>query len=344
MSLGLPEQKSKSFWERPEGTTGMIALAAGAVGLYFIKDAILATLVTLNAIVGQTITLGLMGLVLFLILSAVTNRKLRTLVSYMFKSSMRWVTGKFVEIDPIGIMMSYIDELIGKRENMSESRDNLKGQLINLKRQIKENEGVYNQSMAEASVAQKQGLTPQFRVAAAQAGRMEKQNNETLIPLRTQMEAHMAALDKYYEVTGIVIDDMKNEVNARKIERKMMLASHTAMKAAMQILNGGTDSREIFDQAMEFVVEDFGAKMGMIDSFIEDSKGFVQGIDLQNGVFEATAMAKLADWDVKADNILSGKSKRAQLEHSTMTSPIVTSIGVRSPVSVGDYESLIGRK
>ena len=43
------------------------------------------------------------------------------------------------------------------------------------------------------------------------------------------------------------------------------------------------------------VVEDFGMKMGEIDSFIENSKGFVEGLDMQNGVYEADAMKKLQE-------------------------------------------------
>lgn len=343
MSLGMQEQKTKSFWERPEGTTGMVAVAAGAVGLFFAAPALLRFVTTLTELVGQTFMLAILGTGLFLFLNIVFNKKVQLLVQYGFKSVMRWITKWFVEIDPIGIMKSYIEGLIEKRETMSTSRDKLRGQITVLERQVNQNTSEYEKSMAAAAIANRDKNAGQFSVQSRQAGRLEKLNKESLVPLLNQMQIHLRALNKYYDVTGTVIDDLKNEVKAREIERKMILESHNAMKAAKAILMGGTDAKELFDQAMEFVVEDFGMKMGEIDSFIENSKGFVEGLDMQNGVYEAEALAKLQAWEGRADSILLGKEKAQMLEHSTNTSVLATQIGVPSPVSV-DYSELLTKR
>jgi hypothetical protein len=332
--------KTKSFWERPEGTTGMIALALGGVGLWAALPALLAFMTGLVALLGQTIAAVCLALVLGALLFLITNKKVQTLVSYIFKSGMRKVTGIIVEIDPIGIMKNYIEDLIKKREIMATSRDRLKGQLTVLERQINQNASEYETAMARAKVAHDKGNGGVFSVNSRQAGRLEKLNKESLGPLKLQMDVHLRALNKYYEVTGTVIDDLRNEVKAREIERKMILESHSAMKAAKSILMGGTDQKELFDQAMEFVVEDFGMKMGEIDSFIENSKGFVEGLDIQNGVYEAEAMKKLQEWEQKADSILLGSQKQAMLEHVTNTSTINLGITVPAAQQV-DYSKLI---
>ena len=343
MALDLQDQKTKSFWERPEGTTGMLAIAAGLVGLWFAAGPLLAFVTTLTALVGQTIMLVILGVTLFLLLNIIMNKKVQLLVRYAFKSAMRKITGLFVEIDPIGIMKSYIEDLIEKRETMARSRDKLRGQLTVLEKQINSNNSDYERSMAMAQKAHETGNSGQFSVQSRQAGRLEKLNKESLVPLFNQLQIHLRALNKYYDVTGTVIDDLKNEVKAREIERKMILESHSAMKAAKAILMGGTDAKELFDQAMEFVVEDFGMKMGEIDSFIENSKGFVESLDMQNGVYEADALKKLQAWEAKADSILLGNQKAALLENTASTSIIATQIGVPSPVSV-DYSELLSKK
>ena len=338
--LSEDTSKTKSFWERPEGTTGMIALALGGVGLWAALPALLAFMTGLVALLGQTIAAVCLALVLGALLFLITNKKVQTLVSYIFKSGMRKVTGIIVEIDPIGIMKNYIEDLIKKREIMATSRDRLKGQLAVLERQINQNASEYETAMARAKVAHDKGHGGVFSVNSRQAGRLEKLNKESLGPLKLQMDVHLRALNKYYEVTGTVIDDLRNEVKAREIERKMILESHSAMKAAKSILMGGTDQKELFDQAMEFVVEDFGMKMGEIDSFIENSKGFVEGLDIQNGVYEAEAMKKLQEWEQKADSILLGSQKQAMLEHVTNTSTINLGITVPAAQQV-DYSKLI---
>lgn len=338
--LSEDTSKTKSFWARPEGTTGMIALALGGVGLYVALPTLIAFMTGVTVLLGKTIAAVCLALVLGAILYLITNKKVQTLVSYMFKSAMRKITGAFVEIDPIGIMKSYIEDLVKKREIMASSRDKLRGQITVLERQINQNTTEYERAMATAQLAHNEGKQSAFSVNSRQAGRLEKLNKESLGPLLMQMQVHLRALNKYHEVTGTVIDDLKNEVKAREIERKMILESHTAMKAAKAILMGGTDQKELFDQAMEFVVEDFGMKMGEIDSFIENSKGFVEGLDMQNGVYEAEALKKLQVWEQKADSILLGNGKQQMLEQAVNTSTINLGIGVPAAQAV-DYSKLI---
>ena len=287
------ENKQKSFWERKEGVTGMVALSAGAVGLFFAAPALLVFFTTMVAIVGQAIALTVLCTILAALLFLITNKKVQTLVSYMFKSVMRSITGWFVEIDPIGIMKSYIDSLVEKREVMETAKIKLQGQITVLRNKMKKYAADYEQAMRTLKVAKEQGKDAVFAVQSRQAGRLEKVNTEKYGPLLMQMEMHLRILNKYYEVTGTVIDDLRNEVEVRKDEREMILSSYSAMSAAKKIINGGTDEKELFDQAMEFVVADFGMKMGEIDSFIESSQGFVEGLDLQNDVFKADALEKL---------------------------------------------------
>ena len=341
--MALNDAPTKSFWQRPEGTTGMMVLAAGGVGLFFALPTLIAFMGMLVTLLGQTIAVVALCSVLAAMLFIVTNKKFITLCSYMFKSVMRSITGWFVEIDPIGIMKSYIEDLVSKREIMDASRSKLKGQIQVLQRKINDNTAGYDKAMSMASIAQQKGNTAALTVNSRQAGRLERLNKESFGPLLAQMQLHARALDKYYEVTGTVIEDLKNEVDARKTEREMILASYSAMSAAKKILQGGTNEKELFDQAMEFVVNDFGMKMGEIEQFMENSRGFVEGLDMQNGVYEADALKKLQAWEAKADSILLGNGKAALLENTAATSVINLGIGLPA-AQVVDYDSLIARK
>lgn len=329
----------KSFWSRPEGTTGMITLALGGVGLYFAVPFLLVFFTSLVALVGQVIALVALCSVLAAFLFIVTNKKVQTLVSYMFKSVMRKITGAFVEIDPIGIMLSYIETLKGKREVMGAAKTKLQGQITVLKNKMKKYSDDYNQAMNIVKIAKEQGKDAVFAVQSRQAGRLEKVNKEKYGPLLLQMEMHLRVLSKYYEVTGTVIDDLTNEVAVKKDEREMILSSYSAMSAAKKIINGGTDEKELFDQAMEFVVEDFGMKMGEIDSFIESSQAFVEGLDLQNDVYQADALQKLKAWESKSSSLLlSPMEKQLLIENKTNDNVIDV---MTTPV---DFRQLIARK
>lgn len=335
--------KPKSFWARPEGTTGMVAIGLVVVGLALSAQAILAFITTMVSIFSAAIVMTVLGVILAALLYVITNKRFRTLTSYMFKGAMRKFTGWFVEIDPIGIMRSYIEELKAKRETMSGSIAKLRGQITACETQIKVNNKEYDTEMLKFKIAKDKKLESAATVASRQAGRLEKLNQESLIPINNQMTAHLRALNKYYEVTGTVIDDLGNEVKAQEMQRKMMAESYSAMSTAKKILNGGTDQKEIFDQAMEYVVQDYGMKMGEIENFIENSKGFVESLDIQNGVYEAEALQKLQAWEAKADSILLGTSGKQQIVEQQQYSPLTSGIGAPAASQV-DYSDLISRK
>src|SRR5574343_355287 len=258
----LLKQEPKSFWARPEGKTGMLAIAAGLGGLWLLGPTLIGIFAMGITLLGQAITLTILGTILFALWMIISNKKFQTLVSYFFKSAMRTLTGWFVEIDPIGIMKSYVEDMIKKRDIMDEARGKLNGQIKELEKKIRDNDKAYTDAMNLASVAKQRENAAQFQVQARQPCRMEKLNKESFGPLLAKMQLHKRALDKYWEVTGVVIEDLKNEVSAREMERKMILASHSAMKAAAAIINGGTSEKELFDQATEFVAMDYALKLG----------------------------------------------------------------------------------
>jgi hypothetical protein len=233
---------------------------------------------------------------------------------------MRKATALFVEIDPIGIMQNYVRDMKDRLLSMDEAIEKLKGQLRICKNKISSNQRGQEQAMAMASEAKKNDKASLFTVNARQAGRLEKLNNDVLLPMQRTMEMTLRALSKYREVTDTVILDMTNEVEARRAEREMILTSHSAMTSAQAILCGDPDKKELFDQAMEYVVNDYGQKIGEIENFIETSQSFVDGLDLQNGIYEQDALKKLQEWETRADSLLLGDSKRQLVESVNMDS------------------------
>jgi len=331
------DRQTKSFLERPEGTTGLVVLGLLGLGGFFLVQAILPALLAFLGMaisaVGQTIVLVIGCAVLAALLYVLTNRKFLTLCSYMFKSAMRKITGVFVEIDPIGIMLNYVDDLKERKKSLEERKAKLSGQIRLCKEQISKNEKDRTNALSTAQVARQQGRGNLFTLNAKNAGRLE-QSNMTLGDMLKKMELLYRALDKYDEASDTVIQDMEAEVKVRKQERDMILASSSAMRSAMAIIRGDSDKKELFDQAMEFVVADYGQKMGEIEDFMSSSKTFIDGLDLQNGVYESDALAAIEKWESKADSILLGNDKRLMLENTnTMTIPSTS-----SAAGAGDYD------
>jgi hypothetical protein len=76
-----------------------LAAIIGGLGFLLFKFSA-QILAMLSNTIGIVALLAVLGLIIYMVL----DPKWRTLVSYMYKSVMRWVTGIFVTIDPIGIL------------------------------------------------------------------------------------------------------------------------------------------------------------------------------------------------------------------------------------------------
>ena len=307
----------KSFWERPEGTTGIFTIGALVLGGFALVkifgDMIIGALDTAIGIVGKGMVLGGMVALAGLVLAIALNPKVHALVGYAFKLVMRKLTGWIVEIDPIGIMRIYIEDL-KKRMNVIDDRlNNLSGQIRSLKETIKKNAAAADTALNTFKGASEQGKKVLATTQARQVDRLSKTNMRYDDVLK-KMEFLKIMLGKYREAAEATILDLQNEVDVQEVERKSMLAAYGAMTAVRDILNGGGDKRELFDQAMEFAVQDYGMKIGEIENFMDTSQSFLEGLDLSDATANSEALARLQEWENKADSLLLGNAKTTVLQ------------------------------
>jgi phage shock protein A len=231
--------------------------------------------------------------------------KWRTLTSYMYQSIMRWITGIFVTIDPIGILKNYINELQDNLSKMGTQIDNLKGQMRRLVSIVEENNKEIESNMIIAKRAKEQNNESAMLLASRKAARL-RDSNEKYTSLHKKMSILYRVLTKMYSNSQILIEDTSDQVKVKEQERKAIRASHSAMRSAMSIIRGDADKRALFDQAMEVIADDVANKVGEMERFMEMSSNFMNSIDLQNGVFEEQGLKMLEEYEKKSTLLLLG--------------------------------------
>jgi phage shock protein A len=296
------KQKIKSFWKRPEGVTGAIFLIGLLVVFGIFSAQIIVFIQGLFTALFTTIAFFVVvGLLLYVIL----DPKFRALVWYMYKSIMRWFTGLFVQIDPIGILKSYIEYLYNNLKAMNEQIAKLKGQMSKLSRLIDDNKREMEENLKMAEQAKKKGNMELVTINTRQFGRLKETNNRYMA-LLTKIDLLYKVLSKIHKNSGYLIKDTENEVRMREQERLAIRAGHSAMKSAMNIISGDPDRKMMFDMATEAVVEDVHAKIGEMERFIEVSGSFIDSIDLQNGVYEQAGLDLLEKMEKEGMSFLLG--------------------------------------
>jgi hypothetical protein len=311
--------KPKSFWSRPEGTTGTIFLVGilGALGYGFFKYSG-AILGMLTNTLGIVVTLAVLGAIIYMVL----DPKMRALVSYMYKSIMRAITGWFVTIDPIGILKNYIGDLEDNLKKMGTQIGNLKGQMRKLKTIVEENNGEISNNMLIAKKAKEQGNQQAMLLSSRKAARLQE-SNEKYLALHNKMSVLYKVLSKMYSNSEVLLEDTRDQVKVKEQEYKAIKTSHSAMRGAMSIIKGDSDRKAMFDQAMEFVADDVANKVGEMERFMEMSSDFMNSIDLQNGVFEEQGLKMLEEYEKKSTLLLMGKDAPTDTEMMDLKLPEV---------------------
>ncbi len=324
--------KKKSFWQRPEGTTGTILgialLGALGYGLFLIMPALIA-------FTQNVLYLAVMLLVLAAIIYMVLDPKMRNLFWYGYKSIMRWITGVFVTIDPIGILKNYVDDLTNNLRKMSTQIGNIRGQMRKLKTIMNENEAEIDNNMKLASMAKRKGNDKQVMLSTRKAARL-KDSNAKYQSLYSKMEVMHKILSKMYQNSEILLEDTKDQVKLKEQERKAIRASHSAMSSAMSVISGDPDKRAMFDMALEAIADDVSNKVGEMERFMDMSASFMDSVDLQNGVFEEEGLRMLEKFEKESTLLLLGNDSGETLDLNTPTADPE----VRESGSDSSYENL----
>jgi hypothetical protein len=292
--------KPRSFWKRPEGVVGAIFLIAVLAGLGILFFTYLPVLVELAK---NVLYLTLMIIAAAGLLYMVFDPRMRNLFWYGYKSVMRWLTGLFVTIDPIGILKNYVEDLKDNLAKMRKQIGVLRGQMRKIQTLIEDNNKEINNNMMLAKAARDAEKEQQMLLASRKAARLQE-TNEKYANLYQKMEVLYRILTKMHNNSEVLLEDTEDQVKVKEQERKAIRTSHSAMRSAMSVISGDPDKRAMFDMAMEAVADDVANKVGEMERFMEMSSNFMESVDLQNGIFEEQGLKMLEEWEQKSTLML----------------------------------------
>jgi len=304
------EGKMKSFWERPEGKVGTLIGALLVGGGLIVLYRILPALITMaENTLYLVFLLGVIGAIAYLVL----DPRNRALAFQVYRMVMRWVTGMFIQLDPIAILKTYVETLKESLRKMDQQIGKLRGTMTGLRRTIEENERTAKQNMELASKAKERGKNAIMVLQARKAGRL-KESNLKLTDLYVKMEVIYRVLSKMYENCSILLEDTEDQVKVKEAEWKAIQQSHKAMKSAMSVINGDKDQRAIYEQALEYMADDLSNKIGEMERFMQLSESFMDSVDLQNGIYEEKGLQMLEEWEKQADSLILGNDKNILIQ------------------------------
>ncbi len=290
---GGTDAEKRSFWSRPEGMVGLLAMAAlAATGLYYFNEVVKFLIdVTANTL-HLALLLGALGLLIFLI----TSKDIRTAVFFLFKTLMRKITGLVIQLDPIAILKIYIDDLKDKRRKMQGQIDTLAGQLVKLNKKINDNNAEIKQKFAEANKASqltdRPGMKETAQLATIEGAGLQSMN-EKLLPLQRNIQLVLNFMEKVNQSADYIIKETEIKVRLKEVEYKIVKESSSALRTAISIFKGDPDKKFYFDESMEYIQDDMSQKLGEMKRAMDMSMDFINSVDVQNGILSDKGTAML---------------------------------------------------
>jgi len=297
----MDAQKIKSFWEKPEGNTGLIFLGTiGVIG----GIAILKNIDALITLAQNTIYFGVLLGIIGGTIALLMNSRFRFLCSGIFQSVMRGITSLWIAVDAIGILKNYLVEMAKKMKIIGGYVTKLAAQVGKVERDVSVRKGKVEEYLRTAAAAEKRkdmttaGLQGTF---AAREVEFIKRRQVSLDKMKQTLEI----LEEMEKRLDVLYQDTDNQVTMLVDEYKAVKESYSAMKGASELINGD-DAKALFDQTCQYVTDQVGMKLGEMDRFMKQAEGSLKTMDLKSDVLNDQGLELLANW--KKDGVLSYES------------------------------------
>lgn len=300
-------QGLKNFWQRPEGTVGKVVLVLAGVAAAYGFVQILPFLI---AAATDTLHLAVLIGAILLLIFIVSDRRVWTLGRLIFQSIMRFLTGLFIELDPIGILKNYIAEMKKNLAIMDEQLGNLNGSIRTLQNQIDTNQKEAEHSMALANQADKKiaagGLTAldqQQYLSAKVTNQRHAASlvniDKSLTDLRDKLKILYEQLIRWRATAEFQVTDKENRVSEEEMRRKALKKAYSVFQAAKKIFRGDPVANQIYDQTLEYLADDAGQMLGEMEDFNRLANKLMTNMDLETGAVNDEAIKQLTEFQQK---------------------------------------------
>lgn len=296
-------QTIKSFWNRPEGKTGILVILASVIAGVYGVSLILPWLILMlqNTIYAAFLTVALFGVVY-----TVTNKTFRSIIKNLFQLSMRWTTGLLVELDPIGIQKNYLDEMKLQKAKLDQGVEGCAGSKQGLETNIQNNVAAIKQNEGRVEVIDKRANNPnRTQIDRTKDGYDRDRfmndigrkitSNKNLQKTLDMTNGLYTMLQEMQQLSDYNIENLTAQIDNDQQERNAILESYKALSPAQKLIKGQPEQLAIFNASREYVARDNARMLGAMKNFSVISEKYVRGMEIDQSAAAAEAEKALAE-------------------------------------------------
>ncbi len=296
----LTEKKAMPGWfsEPKNVATTVIGVSLFAGVSYFFLTYVLPWLVSVT---WNLVNLIIGGVILGFLLLIVSNKKFWRALKYFSEFIANATIGLAIELNPFRILEYKIEQGYKDRETLYKQGARLKGKHSELMDKLndKEKELQLNATKVKIIQAEKPG-SKQVDLYANNVLRC-KEYIDNVSPIVGDLDKLTRFSDAAYEESGIMLEDAKLDLEAKKDLYYSVTTGLSAVSAAMKAFKGDDDLNRDAERALAILKVNIGEKIGNIKSAIDVTSRFMDDKILEDKAKSAQAIVLINDFNLNKD-------------------------------------------
>jgi hypothetical protein len=286
-----PIQKTKTpgwFSEPKNVATTIIGLSLIAGLAYGFLTYVLPWLVTVT---WNLVNLVIGGVILGFMLMIVTNKKFWRALKYFSEFIANYTIGLAIELNPFSILQAKIEQGYKDRNTLYQQAAKLKGKQseLNDKLRDKEKELQLNIQKVKILQAEQGNNNRQIDLYANNVIRC-REYIDNVTPIVGDLNKLIKFADAAYEESGIMLEDAKLDLEAKKDLYYSVTTGLSAVTSAMKAFKGDDELNQDAEKALAVLKVQIGEKIGHIKSAIDVTSRFMDDKVLEDKAKSAQAI------------------------------------------------------
>ena len=299
MNKLIEKTKTPGWWSEPKNiATAIIGLSLFAGLAYGFLTYVLPWLVTVT---WNLVNLIIGGVVMGFLLMIVSSKKFWRALKYLSAFIANYSIGLAIELNPFNILQAKIDQGYKDRETLYRQSGRLKGKQSELMDKLSEKEKELQLNIKKVKILQSENAnTRQIDLYANNVIRC-REYIDNVTPIVGDLNKLVSFADAAYEESGIMLEDAKLDLEAKKDLYYSVTTGLSAVTSAMKAFKGDDDLNQDAERALAILKVNIGEKIGHIKSAIDVTSRFMDDKTLEDKAKSAQAIELINSFDMGKD-------------------------------------------
>ena len=322
MINAIQQTKKPGWLSEPKNiATAIIGLSLFAGLAYLFAVYVLPFLITVT---WNLINLVIGGAILGFLLMIVTNKKFWRALRYFSEFIANYTIGIAIELNPFNILQMKIEQGYKDRNTLFQQSAKLKGKQSELMDKLtgKEKELQLNAQKVKI-LQQEKNQSKQVDLYANNVLRC-REYIDNVSPIVGDLNKLIKFSESAYEESGIMLEDAKLDLEAKKDLYYSVTTGLSAVTSAMKAFKGDDELNQDAEKALAILKQQIGEKIGHIKSAIDVTQRFMDDKVLEDKAKSAQAVELISHFNLDTDfnyskNAIGSNADNGRLKGVTIT-------------------------